>query len=277
MSPPPRAHLTALSGKSSVAFWTGGLDVEAVNRTGQLGGINLAGPKSRDLLQPLTDIDLSPEVFPYLAAREGMVCGKPALLIRVGFVGELGYEIHMAPDPLRDMVDALMTAGEPFGLRPFGVEAQRRLRLEKGHIIVGQDTDGLTNPYEAAMPWACHMKKDYFIGKRSLQLLKEKRSRLLVGFELTDPIAAQVQECHLVIKDGEIAGRVTSIGYSPTLGRMIGLAYLEDGTADAEGRFQIRGDGGTMVTARIVPMPFHDPDGLRQMEEEPFNAGEAAA
>ena len=104
-----------------------------------------------------------------MGVRTGRVAGIPARLLRVGFVGELGYEIH-APASLGEALwDALMAAGAPSGIRPFGVEAQRVMRLEKGHIIVGQDTDGLTHPYEAALGWA--------IGKGSRSSSASGRSR----------------------------------------------------------------------------------------------------
>ena len=101
--------------------------------------MNLAGPKSRQVLASLTGLDLSAAAFPYLAVREGEVAGIPARLMRVGFVGEWGYEIHVPASMGGALWDALMTAGKAHAIRPFGVEAQRLLRLEKGHIIIGQD------------------------------------------------------------------------------------------------------------------------------------------
>lgn len=270
-------YVTTTTGTSDSAFreiqrglleWR--LDVEVVNRTGQLGGVNVAGPRSRELLAGLTDIDLGEDAFQYLGAREGKFAGAEALMIRVGFVGELGYEIHMAPADLRIAVDRIMDAGEEFGIRPFGVEAQRLLRLEKGHIIVGQDTDGLTNPYEAAMAWAVHMKKDYFVGKRSLQILKDKKTRTLVGFTLPAETGNPVpDECNLVIHDGEIAGRVTSVSESPTLSSVIGMAYVDDPVLGGRDKFFIRTGDGKLVEAAVAPLPFYDPDGERQTPAEP--------
>ena len=147
------------------------------------------------------DVDLSPAAFPYMGVRIGHVAGIPVRLLRVGFVGELGYEIH-APASLGEALwDALMAAGAPFGIRPFGVEAQRVMRLEKGHIIVGQDTDGLTHPYEAAMGWAIGKSKPFFVGKRSIEIQQARGvQRTLVGFTLSDPDAMCPKECHLVIQ-----------------------------------------------------------------------------
>ncbi|MEC7490407.1 MAG: 2Fe-2S iron-sulfur cluster-binding protein [Pseudomonadota bacterium] len=265
-------YVTTTSGTSDSAFreiqrrlieWQ--LNVEVVNRTGQLGGVNVAGPRSRSLLAELTEINLDEEVFPYLGARAGRFAGGDALLIRVGFVGELGFEIHMAPNELRTAVNRIMTVGAKFGLRPFGVEAQRLLRLEKGHIIVGQDTDGLTNPYEAAMHWAIHTKKDFFIGKRSLEILKAKKRRSLVGFTLVNQMKTpELKECSLVINVDEIAGRVTSIAFSPTLGHLIGMAYVDDQVLEQGNGFCIRASDGRLVDAVVARLPFIDPEGLRQ-------------
>ena len=105
------------------------------------------------------------------------IAGVPARLLRVGFVGELGYEIHVPADRACVLWDALMEAGRVHGIRPFGVEAQRLLRLEKGHIIIGQDTDGLTTPAEAGVDWAVKMDKPYFVGQRSLKIVERKNPK----------------------------------------------------------------------------------------------------
>ncbi len=242
------------------------MDIGIVNATGAYAAINLAGPRSRDVLAQVSKLDLSAAGFPYLAAREADVAGASARIMRVGFVGELGYEIHVPADCAGRLWDALLRAGEAFGIRPFGVEAQRLLRLEKGHIIIGQDTDGLTTPVEAAMGWAVKMDKPFFIGKRSLQIIGNKNTRTrLIGFMLeTDDENAAPKECHLVIRDGQIAGRVTSIAFSPVLGRHVGLAFVPADAAAEGQRFFIRADAGRMVQARVVPIPFYDPAGALQ-------------
>ena len=109
--------------------------------------------------------------------------------MRVGFVGELGYEIHLpAEHTTVDVWRALLAPSPASRIRPFGVEAQRMLRLEKGHVIVGQDTDGLTNALEIDAPWALKMDKPFFVGQRSLQILeKQPRRQTLVGFTLPQP------------------------------------------------------------------------------------------
>jgi sarcosine oxidase subunit alpha len=244
------------------ALW--GLDCGLVNVTGHRAALNFAGPLSRELLQPLTDVDLGDAAFPFLGVREGHVAGAPARLLRVGFVGEWGYEIHVPASAALNVWRALGAAGHPRGLRAFGVEAQRLLRLEKGHLIVGQDTDGLTDPIQANALWAVHMKKPFFVGQRSLRILSARPPRqLLVGIEL--PSGARLpKENHLIIAAGEIAGRVTSIARSPTLDRAIGLALLTPDLAQGTGEISIRGDDGEMIAAKIVKTPFYDAQNLRQ-------------
>lgn len=241
------------------------LDCGIVNLTGAMAAMNLAGPKAKAVLVGLTDVDLS---FPYLAVREGSVAGVPARLLRVGFVGEWGVEIHVPAEHGAVVWSALMKAGQARGIRPFGVEAQRLLRLEKGHIIIGQDTDGLTIPGEAALDWAVKMDKSFFVGQRSLMAIASKpRRQQLVGFMLPAGHSGEApKECHLVIDGGDIAGRVTSIAWSPTLARHIGLAYVQPERAQAGSPFSIRLADGSMVSAEVVKPPFYDPDNLRQKE-----------
>jgi sarcosine oxidase subunit alpha len=242
------------------------LDVDIANVTAAYCGVNIAGPKSRQVLQRVCkDIDLSAEAFPYLGVREGQVAGIPARLMRVGFVGELGYEIHVPASYAEALWDALMEAGEPDGIRPFGVEAQRVLRLEKGHIIVSQDTDGLTNIWEADMAWAIAKTKPFFVGGRSNAIMaKMPLIRKLVGFTLDDPSLPCPEECHLVIRNGDIVGRVTSAVRSPSVGKVVGLAYVHPEDAKPETRISIKVDGGRMIEGRVVAIPFYDPENKRQ-------------
>lgn len=242
------------------------MDVDVANVTAAYSGVNLAGPKAREIIQSLqSDIDFSKEAFPYMGVRTGTLAGIPVRILRVGFVGEAGYEIHCPSGMGEALWDMLMEAGKPHGLKPFGVEAQRILRLEKGHIIVGQDTDGLTNPIEAGMEWALAKKKPFYVGKRSIEIQAKKGiTRKLVGFALTDSSATAPKECHLVIRNGTIAGRVTSVARSPTLGKVVGLAYLPSDMCENGQRFDIRVDDGSMVSAEVVPTPFYDPDNARQ-------------
>ena len=242
------------------------LDVDVTNVSAAWCGVNIAGPQSRDVLAKVCDdIDLSADAFPYMGVREGTVAGVPCRLLRVGFVGELGYEIHAPASCGEALWDALIDAGRDAGIKPFGVEAQRLLRLEKGHIIIGQDTDGLTNPVEAAMSWAVSRKKPFFVGGRSIAMQEARGiDRMLVGFELPDRDAPVPEECHLVVRDGAITGRVTSAVRSPTLDKVIGLAYVATDQAEIGTTFRVRIHGGREIEATVVPLPFYDPENNRQ-------------
>lgn len=246
------------------AIWQ--LECGIVNLTGHLCAVNLAGPRSRQLLSRLTPSDLSEPRFPYLGVHDLEVAGIAVRAMRVGFVGELGYELHVRSDRAGELWDALLAAGGEFGIRPFGVEAQRLLRLEKAHLIVGQDTDGLTTPFEAACGWAVKMEKPFFVGQRSLRILQKKPLRqILAGFELLPAAnAGRVLESHLVIERGEMAGRVTSVAWSGTLSKHIGLAMLRPDLAGLGSQFTIRGSDGAMIEAQVVRTPFYDADGGRQ-------------
>ena len=241
------------------------LDVDIANVTSAYAAVNLAGPKSREVLESISNnIDLSPKGFAYMEVRTGDIAGIPARLLRVGFVGELGYEIHVPAGYGEALWDVLIEAGREFDLLPFGVEAQRLLRLEKGHIIIGQDTDGLTTPEEANMSWAIARKKPFHIGKRSVELIAEqKQKRCLVGFTL--PASYELpKEANLTLQGDNIAGRVTSVSYSPALDKIIGLAYVLPEQSEVGTKFDIKLSSGQRLSSEVCTVPFYDPDNLRQ-------------
>ena len=242
------------------------LNVDLANVTPAYAGVNLAGPNARRVLEKLTDgIALSPREFPYLAYREGIVAGIPARIFRVGFIGELGYEIHVPSRFGAHLWRAISEAGQEFGIRPFGLEAQRLMRLEKGHVIIGQDTDGMTTPEEIDMSWAVGSSKPFFVGKRSLEIRSKSLSgRKLVGFTLDRMPNPGIEESNLVIRDRSIAGFITSIGTSPTLGKVIGLAYADRRDASIGGRITLRSSDGSEHQAEIVSPHFYDADNKRQ-------------
>lgn len=261
-------------------------NVVLVNATGHWSAMNLAGPRAREVLAGLTNLDLAPAGFPYLAVREGTVAGAPARLLRVGFVGELGYEIHVPAGFGFGVWSALMEAGKAHGIRPFGVEAQRLLRLEKGHLIIGQDTDALTNPFEVNLEWALGKNKTFYVGQRSLAIVKvQPLTRRLVGIafapnhagvgvpalaglEPSRPAKAGTptlpEECHLIFEGGTVVGRVTSIARRSTLGRPLGLAFVRPDLATPGRQITIRDSAGRLIAAEVVTLPFYDPENQRQ-------------
>lgn len=236
-------------------------DVHICNVTAGYGSMNLAGPRSRDALRKLADCDLTSKEFPYMECREAKVGNVTAILLRIGFVGETGWEIHCPAESAEELWHSLLEAGKEFGIRPFGVEAQRLLRLEKRHVIVGVDTDALTNPYEAGLGWAVKLDKQDFVGKRLLSHAKESREReRLVGFILKE--SGVPPDGAAIVIDGKPAGRVTSSRYSPIQKAAIGLAWVRVSQAHEGASIQVRLDG-KLAPASVTMQPFYDPEGLR--------------
>jgi sarcosine oxidase subunit alpha len=264
-----RFYLTATTGNAEAvvqwlqlwqASWR--LDAAILNQTSAWAAVNLAGPQSRQILGKLVEIDLAPDAFPYLAIREGRIAGVPCRVLRIGFVGELGYEIHCPSACALYVWEAIVAAGREHEIRPFGVEAQRILRLEKGHLIIGQDTDALSNPLEAGLEWLVRFEKPRFLGREPLLQFRARGLRSkLVGFVMADSDRV-VPEGSQVVEQGRPVGRLTSTRYSPTMKRSIGLAWLPVQKVSIGERFLIRCNGAD-VPALVARVPFFDPDGKR--------------
>ena len=247
-----------------ITWWAAGTGwcAHVVDVTDAYAAINLAGPRARDVLRKLTDMDVAAAALPYLAAGRGPVAGVPALLLRIGFVGELGYEMHFPAEYGEHMWAALMEAGREFGITPFGVEAQRVLRMEKGHIIVGHDTDALSNPIEAGMAWIAKLDKPDFIGRLGIAGAKAAGARsLLVGFELLADGVLPAEGCQ-VVENGRTVGRVTSCKFSPAAGKVMGMCWVPVAKAAEGSPIAIRWEGKD-IPARVVKLPFYDPSGER--------------
>jgi sarcosine oxidase, subunit alpha len=254
---------TTSTGADSVTAWfewwnaVWGYDAEIVNVTGALTAVNLAGPRAREVLQRLTEDEVSDEELKYLDAKRIEVAGIPCLVLRIGFVGELGYELHF-PSPAGEALwDRLVTEG----VRPFGLEPQRILRLEKGHVIVGQDTDSESNLLSAAMSWLPKLDKDDFVGKSAVEHFAEREEReRLVGFTMEDGVVPA--EGAQIVIEGYPAGRITSARRSEAVGAVIGLAWVPPERAEDGTRFEVRVDR-RLVGGRVTSGPFFDPEGKR--------------
>jgi sarcosine oxidase subunit alpha len=237
------------------------LDVHLTDLTQGLSAVNLAGPRAREIMARVTDLDCSSEGFKYLDAKHAAIAGVQCLILRIGFVGEVGYEIHFPAAYGEHVWDELLAAGEEHGLQPFGLEPQRILRLQKMHILVGQDTDSESTPFGAAMPWIVKLDKDEdFIGKWALEHYAEQQSPTsLVGFTMS---GGHVPTEGSVVLDelGSPAGQVTSSRYSPVLGRVIGMAWVPASLAHDGVHITISDEQRTFG-ADVQTKPFYDPDG----------------
>lgn len=244
-------------------WWAAGTrwSVHVTNVTGGFGAVNVAGPRARELLQPLTDCDLGTRAFPYMACRRAEVAGVPCRLLRIGFVGETGWEIHFPAEYGEYLWDLLLQAGQDFGIRPFGVETQRVLRLEKKHVIAGVDTDATSNPVAANLAWVAKLDKEDFIGKAAiLEALSRTPRERLVSFRMTD---GQVPEDGAaIVEDGQPVGRVTSARFSFANGKAIGLAWVPAALAADGQEIQVNVDG-QLAGAHLVAEAFYDPEGTR--------------
>ena len=239
------------------AVW--GLDVEVANVTGALAAVNVAGPRARELMTRLTDVDVSNDGLAYLDAREAHVAGVPSLILRIGFVGELGYEIHLPSAYGESLWDTILEQGQDLGIRPFGLEPQRILRLEKMHILIGQDTDSESNALEASMPWIVKWDKDDFVGKWSLEHVQERGFReQLVGFEMANGVVPP--EGGQIVVDGRPGGRVTSSRWSDELGKAIGMAWVPPELAEDGASIALKVNG-SIERAHVRLRPFFDPEG----------------
>ena len=263
-----RYFVTTTSGNADVIeewfnWWNAGAGncAHVVNVTAAYGAVNVAGPRARETLVKLTDIDLSPNRFRYMRSAQGNVAGVPCLLLRIGFVGEAGWEVHFPAEYGEYMWHAIMDAGSEFGISPFGLEAQRILRLEKGHVIVGQDTDAVSTPMDVGSDWAVRFDKEDFIGRGGLSVAASRGlQQRLVGFVLLH--AAAPEDGTPVVSGGQPIGRVTSARISPTLGVGFGLAWVPPSFAVEGATIQVL-LGERPVDAKVTLEPVYDPDGLR--------------
>ena len=247
-------------------WWMAGTDMEAYvsNVTSGYAAINVAGPRARETLSKITDVDLATDRFRYMRYREGEVAGVPSMLLRIGFVGETGWEVHFPAEFGEHMWDAVMDAGREFGIAPFGLEAQRILRLEKGHVIVGQDTDLVSTPFDSGMEWVVRFEKEDFIGRGGLSVARERGlNERLVGFTMRDGVVPN--DGSQIVDAGKPIGRITSARLSPTIGRGFGLARVPAELAEEGREIYVRVDG-VDVPASVTLKPVYDPEGKRLRE-----------
>lgn len=233
--------------------------------------MNVAGPRSRELLARLVDdVDLDPEAFGYMRVRPATIAGVPGCFMwRIGFTGELSYELHVPSGHGLHVWERVLAAGADLGVRTFGVEAQRILRLEKGHAIVGQDTDGLTQAFGADLEWAIKLDKHDFAGKPELdwQRARDDYERL-VGLQPVDGTVVPPEASQIVEGASTIVGRITSSRMSPTLGRAVCLGYVAPHLTAAGTRVSVRLPDGNRLPARVTATLAHvDPDGERLRAE----------
>jgi glycine cleavage system aminomethyltransferase T len=241
-----------------------GLDVTLTDVTEEFGTLSLMGPRARDVLAGVTDADVSNAGFPFGHVREIAIAGYTVRALRVTYVGELGWELHVPIAATGEIFDALMAAGEKHDIRPVGYRALESLRLEKGYRAWGSDITPNDTPQEAGLGWAVKLRKNTdFVGRRALEKTSGAAlTKRFAGFTVDNPEIVLLGR-ETILRNGEPVGYLTSGGYGYTVGKNIGYGYVRsaDGVSDD---FLGSGDYELVVAmertpARIHLEPLYDP------------------
>ena len=222
--------------------------------------VNLQGPRARDLLSRVTDDDVSNEAFPYLAAREIRVGYAPVLALRVTYVGELGWELHVPSEYALHLYEALWEAGQDLGVANAGYRALDTLRLEKGYRYWSSELSPDTNPYEVGLGFAVALKKAQFTGKAALERIKREGVRRTLACFLMDGYVA-LHGGEALLHQGQVIETLTSGGYGHTVGKSIAYGFVPSELAK-ETRFEIEAFGVRHAAQRQDRAPY-DPDRRR--------------
>jgi len=227
-------------------------DVILENRSDEISLVALQGPKSRDILSKISELDICDLPFYYFIG--GSIAGYDVTIARTGYTGELGFEIYGKNEDIAKVWDVIFDVGTQLGLVPAGLAARDTLRLEMKFCLYGNDIDKTTHPYEAGLGWITKVDKGEFIGRDAIIKHKENMNRRLVCIEMIDK--AIPRQGYDIFFDDENIGYFTSGGQSPSLQKGIGLAYLNrpHTKSGTETEVEIR---GKMRKAIVVKPPFY--------------------
>jgi 4-methylaminobutanoate oxidase (formaldehyde-forming) len=242
-----------------------GLEARLIDVTSAYGTLALMGPRARDVLQPITQADVSNAAFPFGTSREIMVAGAPVRALRVTYVGELGWELHVPMDSIGAVYDALMESGRAHGIVNAGYRAIESLRLEKFYRAWSSDISPDHSPLEAGMAWAVKLKKNTpFLGREALVAQAAKKlPKLLACFTVDDPAIVLLGR-ETMFRNGKQCGWLSSGGYGYTLGTNIGIGYVRDterGVTPEEvlaGQYELEIACGR-YPAKVSLEPLYDP------------------
>ena len=228
-------------------------DVEIRDASDEYAQLALQGPRSPEILQGLTRLDL--DAVHYYRFTLGRVAGADCLVARTGYTGEDGFELYLSPAAASKVWDALLDAGRPAGIQPAGLAARNTLRLEVRYPLYGNDIDETTNAWEAGLGWIVDMDQGPFMGREGLdRLRREGPARKLAGFEVTGRGIARDHDPVLI--DGTRASQVASGSYSPSGRKSIGLAYLPVEKAIPGQELEIE-NRRRLLPAVVVKTPFY--------------------
>ena len=216
----------------------------------------------------MTGADVSNEAFPFAGYREFTVNDTiPVRAMRLGFVGELSYEFHVPSSYMQTLWDIVLEAGKEFDIRNFGLEAQNILRMEKGHVIIGSESEQRTTLHDVGLGflWFRDKPEAKTVGSVALKQTENQKGRLkLVGFKMQDGSARAPGDGSIIV-DRKIRGYVCIARYSESSKEVVGMALVEDSLSELGTRLKIYEDNckGKLQSARVAKMPFYDPEGER--------------
>jgi 4-methylaminobutanoate oxidase (formaldehyde-forming) len=247
-----------------------GSRAELVDVTSSLAVFGVMGPMARDLLSGLTDADLGDDAFPFGTSQLITLGYSTVRATRITYVGELGWELYVPAEFAVGVYEDLLAAGAPFGVARGGYYAIESLRLEKGYRAFGRELTPSDNPVEAGLLFACKLKTEVdFLGRGAVEKAKaEGPRRRLVGFSVSSP-DAMLWGGELVLRDGAVAGQVTSAAWGETTGACVGLAYVRsaddtpvNATWISAGDYQVN-VGGDLYPIEVSLKPIYDPGNAR--------------
>jgi dimethylglycine dehydrogenase len=225
--------------------------------TTQRGVLVLAGPRSREVLAKVADIDVSNKAFPWLTARRLSIKAAGVIAMRVNFVGELGYELHHPIEMQNAIFDALMEAGAPFGIKPFGIRAMDSLRLEKSYKLVGRELSIEYAALESDLQRFVDFDKGPFLGRDPLVTWRDKGFKnKLVTLEVQGVTDADARGSEPVMKSGAMIGRTTSGGYGWRVGKSLALAMVKPEFSNVGDEVDVRILGDTRRAIVIPDSPY---------------------
>jgi 4-methylaminobutanoate oxidase (formaldehyde-forming) len=227
--------------------------------------VNIQGPKSRELMQRVTDADLADAAFPFRSARPVVIAGTRLLLVRITYLGELGYELYIPSESAVKVYDRLVDEGKGVGLVHAGLKALASLRMEKAYRDYGHDIDNTDSPLEVGLGFAVDLKKSGgFLGKDAVLAKKAAGVRKkLVQVLVLDP-EALLYHAEVVWRDGRRVGYVRAASYGHTLGGAVGLAFIERAEATIDqawldaGKWEVE-IGAARYPVRCSLRPMYDP------------------
>ncbi len=239
-----------------------GEDVAIANVTDDYGVLVLSGPRAREVMGKLTGAGLGNNAFPWLTGREIKVAGVPTRALRISYVGELGWELHHPMAEMEPLYDAIMAAGDEFGIANFGLYAMNSLRIEKGYRGWGAELTNEITMIEADMARFVSFKKGDFVGREALLKRKEEGVGLLLVYLAVDAADADALGNETVIAGDRVVGMTTSGAYGHAVGQSIAFAYVEPAYAAPGTGLEVTILGDARP-ARVLAEPLYDPENAR--------------